>query len=76
MVLLLVWSYYRLPETRGRSFEELDIMFGASTVVMRAHCVAKKVPARQFKHYKVQPVDEFGDIVLKQDVTHHELPAQ
>ena len=28
MVLLLIWSYFRLPETKGRSFEELDIMFG------------------------------------------------
>ena len=24
----LIWGYFRLPETRGRTFEELDIMFG------------------------------------------------
>jgi hypothetical protein len=31
MVLLLAWSFFRLPETKGRNFEELDIMFGACT---------------------------------------------
>ena len=27
-VVYLIWSYYRFPETKGRSFEELDILFG------------------------------------------------
>lgn len=31
-----VWAYFRLPETKGRTFEDLDILF------------AKQVPARQF----------------------------
>ena len=26
--VLLVWSYFRFPESRGRTFEELDILFG------------------------------------------------
>lgn len=25
--LCLIWSYFRVPETKGRTFEELDIMF-------------------------------------------------
>lgn len=33
---LPVWAYFRLPETKGRSFRELDILF------------EDKVPARQF----------------------------
>lgn len=41
MVLLAVWSYFRLPETKDRSFEELDVMF------------ADRVPARKFKKYVV-----------------------
>ncbi|RSH83794.1 hypothetical protein EHS25_005409 [Saitozyma podzolica] len=48
MVLLLAWSFFRLPETKGRNFEELDIMF------------AKKVPARKFKSYVIQAEEEFG----------------
>lgn len=36
-LLCMVWSYFRLPETRGRSFEELDILFH------------KKVSPRKFK---------------------------
>lgn len=36
-LLCMVWSYFRLPETEGRSFEELDILFH------------KKVSPRKFK---------------------------
>ena len=39
--LCLVWAYLRLPETSGRTYEELDILFD------------RKVPARQFKGYVV-----------------------
>lgn len=34
--LFFVWAFFRLPETKGRTFEELDIMF------------AKGIPARDF----------------------------
>ncbi|SPQ19922.1 6d9a5174-1ecf-44e4-a227-4765bf96db1f [Thermothielavioides terrestris] len=36
--ICLVWCHFRLPESRGRTFEELDILF------------QRKVPARQFKN--------------------------
>lgn len=29
-ILVAVWSYFRFPETKGRSFEEIDILFGMS----------------------------------------------
>ena len=35
-VLSLVWAYFRLPETGGRTYEELDVLF------------AEEVPARKF----------------------------
>lgn len=38
----LVWSYFRVPETMGRSYEELDLLFD------------KGVPARQFKGYRLE----------------------
>ncbi|KAL7955615.1 general substrate transporter [Trichoderma compactum] len=41
-LLCLIWSYFRVPETMGRTFEELDLLFD------------KKVPARQFKSYKLE----------------------
>jgi len=34
-----IWCWFRIPESRGRTFEELDIMF------------EKKIPARQFATY-------------------------
>jgi SP family general alpha glucoside:H+ symporter-like MFS transporter len=39
--LFFIWTFFRLPETKGRSFEELDILF------------AKGVRARDFKKHKV-----------------------
>lgn len=35
--LILVWTYFRLPECKGRSYRELDILF------------ERRVPARKFK---------------------------
>jgi hypothetical protein len=34
-----LWCHFRLPESRGRTFEELDILF------------EKRIPAKQFKNY-------------------------
>ncbi|MCO5549826.1 hypothetical protein L7F22_003300 [Adiantum nelumboides] len=44
-LVFLVWTYFRLPEPKGRTYGELDILFEA------------KVPARKFKSTKI---DEFG----------------
>lgn len=40
-LLTCIWCYFRLPECKGRTFEELDIMF------------ERKVPTRQFKNYVI-----------------------
>ena len=40
-LLCFIWSFFRLPETKNRSFEELDILFH------------KRVPTRQFATYDV-----------------------
>lgn len=37
-----VWAYYRVPETQGRTYEELDILFDHN------------VPARKFKDYQIE----------------------
>ena len=44
--LVFVWAYFRLPETKNRTFHELDILF------------AKQVPARQFASTDVDAFDE------------------
>jgi MFS transporter, SP family, general alpha glucoside:H+ symporter len=44
-LLTFVWAYFRLPETRGRTFGELDILF------------AKRVPARKFADYDVSGIE-------------------
>lgn len=40
-LLCNIWCWYRLPETKGRSFGEIDLMF------------ENKVPARKFKYTTV-----------------------
>ncbi|GAA6021060.1 hypothetical protein JCM10207_003904 [Rhodosporidiobolus poonsookiae] len=44
--LLIVWSYFRLPEMKGRTFEELDILF------------ALKTPARRFGRFQITEDDK------------------
>lgn len=39
--LCLIWAYFRMPETMGRSYAELDLLFD------------RKVPAREFKKYSL-----------------------
>lgn len=50
--LTLVWAFFRLAETKGRTFEELDIMFAAG------------VPTRKFGTYYI---DAYGDRHRNQD---------
>lgn len=42
-ILCLLWTYFRLPECKGRTYEELDLMF------------AERVTARKFKTCVVDP---------------------
>ncbi|KAJ6103202.1 sugar transporter [Penicillium sp. IBT 16267x] len=43
--LALTWSYFRLPEPKGRSYAELDVLF------------ERKVPARKFTSTEVEPFE-------------------
>lgn len=42
-ILSVLWCYFRLPETKNRTVEELDYMF------------EHQIPTRQFKNYKIDP---------------------
>ena len=56
--LIFVWSWFRLPETKGRTFEELDVLF------------ADKVPARKFKGTYVNAFDHQQTDALKNLYAH------
>lgn len=43
--LAAIWAFFRLPECRGRTYEELDVMFH------------QKVPARKFATWEVDAYD-------------------
>ncbi|RSH80714.1 hypothetical protein EHS25_007049 [Saitozyma podzolica] len=47
-LLAMSWAYFRLPECKGRTFREIDIMF------------ARKVPARKFERTLVE--EEGGEV--------------
>lgn len=57
----LIWAFFRLPETKDRSYEELNLLF------------AKKIPARKFREYEVNAFDMSSD--EKGAVTHIEHSA-
>lgn len=40
--LCLIWSFLRVPETKNRTYEELDIMF------------SRGVQTRQFRDYRLE----------------------
>lgn len=50
-LLTLIWAFFRLPETKDRTFDELDILF------------AKKIPARKFAKTDVNTFNEDEPIV-------------
>ncbi|KAL1962672.1 hypothetical protein VTN77DRAFT_9306 [Rasamsonia byssochlamydoides] len=53
-LLAFIWAYFRLPEARGRTYEELDILF------------AKKVSARKFSSAHVDAYAQ-GDPVSEKN---------
>ncbi|WVF71044.1 hypothetical protein IAT40_005841 [Kwoniella sp. CBS 6097] len=59
-LLLNIWSWFRLPETKGRTFGEIDLLF------------EHKVPARKFKYTKV---DQFADYEVSRHIEDHPIDA-
>jgi SP family general alpha glucoside:H+ symporter-like MFS transporter len=55
-MVCLLWAYFRLPEPKGRTYEELDIMF------------IQKLPARKFKGHVVDIGAVHGQMI--EDVQH------
>jgi MFS transporter, SP family, general alpha glucoside:H+ symporter len=56
--LIFVWCFFRLPESKGRTFEELDVLF------------ADKTPARKFKRTQVNAFDHSQTDALKNLYAH------
>jgi SP family general alpha glucoside:H+ symporter-like MFS transporter len=54
----LIWVFFRLPETGGRTFEELDILF------------ERRVPARKFARTKIDAYHAYDELV--EDLKAHE----
>jgi SP family general alpha glucoside:H+ symporter-like MFS transporter len=55
--LTTVWAYYRLPECKGRTYEELDLLF------------AEGVSARRFGTAKVDAYASASTVVIGQEAT-------
>ncbi|KPM43787.1 Maltose permease MAL31 [Neonectria ditissima] len=55
-LLCFIWCWFRLPETKDRTFGEIDILFD------------NRVPARKFKDTKVDQFAQNSDYVLQEKV--------
>ncbi|KAK2764297.1 hypothetical protein FQN54_008989 [Arachnomyces sp. PD_36] len=53
--VFFVWTFFRLPETKGKTYEELDILF------------ARRVGARKFAKYQVDAYVEGEEAVIKSE---------
>ncbi|CAN6674671.1 general alpha-glucoside permease [Trichomonascus vanleenenianus] len=49
----LIWAFFRIPETKYRTFEEIDLMFH------------RNVPARKFKSYHINPYEDLPNKHIK-----------
>ncbi|KAJ5625616.1 hypothetical protein N7510_001925 [Penicillium lagena] len=55
--IMFIWSYFRLPETWNRSYEELDILF------------SRKVSARKFASRIVDPFEDQDNVIRPEEGT-------
>jgi hypothetical protein len=55
-VISFLWCYFRLPETKGRTFEEIDYLF------------ENHIPTRKFKTYVIQEEDLKYNLEEKNDL--------
>ncbi|KAI5456949.1 general substrate transporter [Mariannaea sp. PMI_226] len=53
--VFFIWTFFRLPETKDKTFEELDILF------------ARGIGAREFVNYKVDAYAEGGEALTKEE---------
>ncbi|KAK9366859.1 general substrate transporter [Lipomyces kononenkoae] len=62
-LLTFIWAYFELPETMGRQYEELDILF------------AYEVPARKFKTFEINQFssEQLEDLDIRRLVTADKL---
>lgn len=63
-VLCLVWTYFRLPEPKGRTYAELDLLF------------EQEVPARKFKTTVVDPFSSASQMQEAKDRAMHVETAE
>lgn len=57
-LLIFIWAFFRLPEAKGRTYEDMDILF------------AKEVPARKFAQTHVEPYGQ-GELQSQEVLTEH-----
>jgi SP family general alpha glucoside:H+ symporter-like MFS transporter len=55
-LVCFIWAYFRLPECKGRTYEELDILF------------ENRIPARKFKKYVVDAYSSSQVLVAKDEI--------
>lgn len=56
--IMFCWAFFRLPETKDRTFEELDVLF------------AQKTPSRKFAKTEVDAFNVHGTDALRDRLAH------
>lgn len=58
-LLCIIWCYFRLPETKGRTFGEIDLLF------------ENHVPARKFKKTQVDRKSWFPEMLWSRNADYN-----
>lgn len=55
--VFFIWTFFRLPETKGRSFEEIDLLFagGVGARDFRSHHINAYTNEGMGKHMSAEP---------------------
>lgn len=45
-ILMTIWAYFCVPETKGRTLESMDLLFGATTVSYDNELLEDEIPEK------------------------------
>jgi hypothetical protein len=60
-ILMTIWAYFFVPETKGRTLESMDLLFGATTVAYENEILDDEIPEKSDATHKEAAVQRSID---------------
>ena len=52
-ILMVIWAYFYVPETKGRTLESMDQLFGATTISYENELTDEEIQGKSAAFHKV-----------------------